>query len=352
MRFLNGNTNTKYYNTKHLKVLQHVLSVTVLVLLAIPNNLRANTYTLSNQQTYAKVTSIQLATKGKVKNNSKSDSKNKNNDKESNNAKNLDQYLEDQGYTEYKVGSTLKSTNQYNTPYKEVVKPNTRDIYSEAKLHYYRQLCQRIIKGENNFKPGDDYEPDTSSDSDSDTNQNQESQINEERTHYPVPENQRYKLPAGNLVDGTMADRFALLSYAKSKTNHVWHYSQSNRALDGYADCSAFVYKCYRDALGIEICGGHGNSNIPNVGTIKSTLVEITEDQLLPGDILAAGSGSNRHTGLYIDKEHAVHSSQEGTDVIISDLNPNGSTVNERFRGIFGSMPEIKFYRVLNTARA
>lgn len=80
-------------------------------------------------------------------------------------------------------------------------------------------------------------------------------------------------------------------------------YSQSNRNLPGYADCSSLMRDVFRSASGVNI-GETTNQQIQRLSPYRKSL-----SSLQPGDILMRIQAGSNHAAIYIGNNYYIHAS-------------------------------------------
>ena len=93
-------------------------------------------------------------------------------------------------------------------------------------------------------------------------------------------------------------------------THLGWPYSQARRNEDGYADCSSFVSRAYRDSGAIPNLYPRG-SNAPVTGTFRQVpwMHKIPYSQVKPGDLVEPHPG---HVAMQLADGYKVHTNQTG----------------------------------------
>ncbi|MDY5497093.1 MAG: SH3 domain-containing protein [Anaerobutyricum sp.] len=106
--------------------------------------------------------------------------------------------------------------------------------------------------------------------------------------------------------------RSRAISYARGRLGDT--YSQSNRDMAGYADCSSLVRDAYNNASGKFI----GDTTVTQVETMSSYLYAISSIyDVTPGDLVYHTSNDN-HAGIYLGNGKVLHASQTAGTVKIS----------------------------------
>ena len=101
-------------------------------------------------------------------------------------------------------------------------------------------------------------------------------------------------------------------------------YSQERRYEEGYYDCSSLVQRLYREC-GIEL---------PSIASTQGQYIvdhglEVTEDQLEPGDLIFYSYENNQqfrnisHVAIYIGNGRMVHAANSSRGVVNDPLNPS-----------------------------
>lgn len=101
-------------------------------------------------------------------------------------------------------------------------------------------------------------------------------------------------------------------------------YSQDKRYEEGYYDCSSLVQRLYREC-GIEL---------PSVASTQGQYIvdhglEVTEDQLEPGDLIFYSYENNQqfrnisHVAIYIGNGRMVHAANPSRGVVNDPFNPS-----------------------------
>lgn len=93
-------------------------------------------------------------------------------------------------------------------------------------------------------------------------------------------------------------------------THLGWAYSQGRRNENGYADCSSFVSRAYRDSGAIPNLYPKG-TNAPNTGVLRVVrwTVKISRKQAQPGDLVEPIPG---HVAMQLVSGYVVHTNRTG----------------------------------------
>lgn len=115
----------------------------------------------------------------------------------------------------------------------------------------------------------------------------------------------------------TASIRAQAISAARTRIGDV--YSQANRNLPGYADCSSLLRDVFLAASGVNI-GETTSGQIVRLASYKKPL-----STLQAGDILMRIEPGSNHAALYIGNNQYIHASSTRGRVIISSYYPTSS---------------------------